>query len=94
MGVRFARSATRHRVSKERILYVIAHCGRQFEQEPTSRRIDENDPRLVFLGDDQEGCPLEVVAVERFDSSLLVIHVMPLRDKYKAMYEEAKKWRR
>jgi hypothetical protein len=36
---------------------------------------------------------LEVLAVERFDGDLLVIHAMPLRDKYKEMYEEAKQWR-
>lgn len=31
MSVRFARSATKHRISKESIRYVITHCGLCFE---------------------------------------------------------------
>jgi hypothetical protein len=93
-GVRFARSATRHRVSKDSIRYVIAHCGLYFKQDPPPGRVDENDIRFVLLGDDEQRRPLEVLAVERFDGDLLVIHAMPLRDKYKEMYEEAKRWRR
>lgn len=50
--------------------------------------------RLVFLGDDEDGLALEVMAVELDDDSLLVIHAMPLRDRYRKQYEEAKKWRR
>ena len=50
--------------------------------------------RLVFLGDDEEGIALEVMAVELEDDALLVIHAMPLRDRYRKQYEEARKWRR
>jgi hypothetical protein len=50
--------------------------------------------RLVFLGDDEEGIALEVMAVELADDALLVIHAMPLRDRYRKQYEEAKTWRR
>lgn len=32
--------------------------------------------------------------VELDDEYLLVIHAMPLRDRYRKQYEEAKKWRR
>ena len=42
------------------------------------------DDRLVHLGDDGVGMPLEVVAVELGPDKLLVIHAMPLRDKYLA----------
>jgi hypothetical protein len=52
------------------------------------------DPRLVFLGDDAEGAALEVMAIELEDESLLVIHAMPLRQRYRQQYEEARKWRR
>lgn len=41
-----------------------------------------------------EGIALEVMAVELGDDSLLVIHTMPLRDRYRKQYEEAMKWRR
>jgi hypothetical protein len=35
--IRFARSATKHRVSKERVRHVISHCGLAFE-EPAPMR--------------------------------------------------------
>jgi hypothetical protein len=34
------------------------------------------------------------MAVELEDENLLVIHAMPLRDRYRKQYEEAMKWRR
>lgn len=52
------------------------------------------DTRLVYLGDDQDGIPLEVVAVDLDDGTLLVIHAMRLREKYQAQYEEAKRWQK
>ena len=34
------------------------------------------------------------MAVELDDENLLVIHAMPLRDRYRKQYEEATKWRK
>jgi hypothetical protein len=51
------------------------------------------DDRLLYLGDDQDGVALEVMAVELQDGGLSVIHAMPLRKKYETGYEEAKRWR-
>jgi hypothetical protein len=48
---------------------------------------------LVFLGDDPNGEALEVMAVELCGQELLVIHAMPLRERYRDQYEEARKWR-
>jgi hypothetical protein len=87
--VRFARSATKHRISKERIRHVISHCGLAFE-EPAPRASEAADERLVVLGDGKE---LEVVAVEGPKGELIVIHAMELREKYRAQYEEARQWR-
>ncbi len=42
----------------------------------------------------QRGVALEVMAIELEDGSLLVIHAMPLRDRYREQYDEARKWRR
>ncbi|MBA3807425.1 MAG: hypothetical protein H0X28_03380 [Solirubrobacterales bacterium] len=94
MSVRFARSATKHRISKESIRHVIAHCGLSFEEPPPTGP-DEGVPdrRLVCLGDDATGRPLEVIAVEGRKDELIVIHAMELRNKYRSQYEEAKKWR-
>jgi len=91
----FARSATRHRISRERSLYVIEQCGIQFVE----RRRSENweygpDKRVFFFGDDLEGVALEIVAAENEEEEFTVIHAMNLRNKYIGLYEEAKEWRR
>jgi hypothetical protein len=94
MDLRWARSATKHRISRERSRYVIEHCGLRFEQDPPAGAQASADPRLVYLGDDADGVALEVMAVELEDGDLLVIHAMPLRRRYREQYEEAEKWRR
>jgi hypothetical protein len=91
--VRFARSATKHRISKERIRHVISHCGLAFEEPASSQTSEALDERLVILGDDADGRELEVMAVEGSKGELVVIHAMELREKYRAQYEEAKRWR-
>lgn len=94
MNLRWARAATKHRISRERSRYVIEQCGLRFEQDPPAGAPENASLRLVFLGDDEKGIALEVMAVELEDDALLVIHAMPLRDRYRMQYEEAKKWRR
>ena len=94
MNLEWARSATRHRISHERSQHVIEHCGLRFEQPPSAGAPAGADPRLVYLGDDPAGVALEVMAIELEDGSLLVIHAMPLRDRYRQQYQEAKKWQR
>ncbi len=94
MDLKWARAATKHRISRERSRYVIEHCGLRFEQDPPVDAPENASSRLVFLGDDEEGTALEVMAVELANDALLVIHAMPLRDRYRKQYEEAKKWRR
>jgi hypothetical protein len=91
--VGWARSATKHRISRQRALHVIRHagiCSREGEYT------DEwhGDPRFVFLGPDAEGCRLEVVAIAPEDGSLMVIHAMPLRERWQGWYVEAEKWRK
>ena len=41
---------------------------------------------VIFLGQDQRGVPLEVVAVETDDGDLMVIPAMRLRVRYVALY--------
>jgi hypothetical protein len=90
-GVRLARSATRHRVSKDSIRHVIANYKVRFEEPPPAGSSGVPDTRLVFLGDDTQGHPLEVMAVELPNGGLLVIHAMSLRNKYRQRYEETKR---
>ena len=88
--IRWARSATKHRVSRARTAFVIEHCGLVFRVPPPKGQLDE---RLVFLGDDEDGAALEVMAVELEDGDLYVIHAMDLRERYRPRYEEARRWR-
>jgi hypothetical protein len=88
--IRWARSATRHRIKRSRSQFVIEHCGLIFYVAPPA---NDQDERLLFLGDDESGIALEVMAVELEGGDLYVIHAMPLRDRYRAEYEEAKRWR-
>ena len=92
--IRFARSATKHRISRERSLYVIEQCGFQIVERRRSENFSNGpDKRVYFFGDDLEGVRLEVVAAQT-EEEFTVIHVMNLRDKFLEMYEEAREWRR
>ncbi len=88
-NVRFARSATRHRISKDRVIHVIANYRVRFEQPPPDTQAARaRSTRVVYLGDDDRGRALEVMAVEGKRGELLVIHAMELRDKYRKHYED------
>jgi hypothetical protein len=90
--ITFARSATRHRISRERSLHVIERCGMQFvERHWRSARL-EPDRRVTFFGNDLEGLPLEIVAAELEEEEFMVIHAMDLRDRHRVFYEEARPW--
>jgi hypothetical protein len=84
--VEFAQSARKHRIGRARV--------RQVLEDPVAEAIlpaeNGRQERLVFLGDDESGRALEVMAV-RTDEGLLVIHAMDLRPKWRKLYEEAKR---
>jgi hypothetical protein len=87
--VRFARSATRHRISKDDVRHVIASYRVRFEEPPPyTEGARAHATRIVYLGDDDQGRALEVMAVEGKHGELLVIHAMELRDKYRQRYED------
>jgi hypothetical protein len=91
MSVRFARSATKHRVSRDSIRHVIAHYRVRFEEPPPAGSPASRSTRVVYLGDDPRGRALEVVAVAGEHGDQLVIHAMPLREKYREHYEETRR---
>jgi hypothetical protein len=69
--VHFARSARRHRIGKAHVLFVLESC------EPMTVLIsDGEDLKLLWIGYDDRGLELEVIALELAES-ILVIHVMP-----------------
>ncbi len=90
--ITFARSATKHRISRERSLHVIEHCGFQIVKRQWNGVNSGVDQRVVFIGDDLESVPLEVIAVEHEEDEFLVIHAMNLRKRFRGFYEEARPW--
>ncbi len=90
--ITFARSATRHRISRERSLHVIKKCGLQWVERcwhPSNLGMDR---RVGFFGDDLEGVALEVLAAELGEEEFMVIHAMDLTDRHRIFYEEARAW--
>jgi hypothetical protein len=70
-NIRWYRSARPHRIGKARALHVISTC----EPERIAAT-DDYDPRLVWIGTDDRGIELEIVALDLPDA-IVVIHVMP-----------------
>lgn len=69
--LRFTRSARKHRIGRAHALHVIDSA------EPVDvLAMGEFDARKVWVGDDDRGIELEIVALVLPDE-LLVIHVMP-----------------
>lgn len=90
--IRWARSATEHRITRERSLHIVRHAGICFhEREEGEMR---GDPRFAFLGPDAEAIPLEVIAVAPEEGSLVIIHAMPLRERWQALYWEGLQWQK
>jgi hypothetical protein len=88
--IRFHRSASKHGISQARVLHVVQHCLYPlYWPNPESDELD----LLLFLGPDQHGVPLEVVAVELAGGDLLVIHAMQMRAKYADGYVREMRWR-
>lgn len=86
MEVKHARSSTRHRISRKRSRHVVETTGVVF-REAAPERSPLTDPRLVFLGPDQQGDLLEVMAIETESGGLLIIHAQPIRNRYLELLE-------
>jgi len=94
MGMIWARSATRHEICPERSGYVIDQ-SRTFSKVPAPSNSPPglNVPRRLYLGDDEDGIALEVMAIELESGDLLVIHAMEMAEKHRERYLELKKWK-
>jgi hypothetical protein len=89
--IRWARSATKHRISRKRIRHALEHCSVILKEEPPKCETNASATRLVFLGEDAIGTALEVIAVETAHENLMVIHAMELRPRYRNTYEEVRR---
>ena len=66
---RFAQSARKHRIGKTSARYVMdKYEPKKFDDEGTSK--------LLWLGNDERGRELEVIAID-YVTVILLIHVMP-----------------
>jgi hypothetical protein len=79
--IRWAKSAAKHRISHERSGHVVKTTD-TIIREPAPEDSPLDDDRIVFLGPDQNGVLLEVMAIET-DQGLLIIHAMKMRRKYR-----------
>jgi hypothetical protein len=69
--VRFAKSARKHRIGKAHALFVLEN-----HDPVTFLPIDGEDQKLLWIGHDDRGLELEIVAL-KLVGFILVIHVMP-----------------
>ena len=81
MEIKHTRSSTCHRISRKRSRYVVETTSVIF-RESAPKDSPLADPRFVFLGADEQGELLEVMAVETDTGGLLIIHAQPIRDRY------------
>jgi len=87
----WTRSAAKHRVSKLRIRHALERCALVLGEDPPDHSAGR-DRRWIFLGEDQEGIALEVIAVENDEGKLLIIHAMEMRRRYRRVYREVRRW--
>jgi hypothetical protein len=78
MVINWKRSATKHRISRQRSGHVVRTTDWIF-------RVADHEDRVLFLGPDQTGVVLEVIAVETDDGGLLINHAMPIRNRYRGL---------
>ncbi len=76
MEIRFAQAARRHRIGRASVRFVMARTA------PAAITTAEGSPAWLWVGSDERGRELEVVAVQAQSDRdpepvLLVIHVMP-----------------
>lgn len=70
MELRFTQAARKHRIGKARVRYVIATV------DPAPVTTKRGDVGWLYIGNDDRGLELEVIAVP-IPEGLLVIHAMP-----------------
>lgn len=86
MFLRFTQAARKHKIGKSRAQHVIDNPLIVFRIPAPD---DHSDDRILYLGDDEAGRPLEIMTVPLEDGEL-VIHAMDLRTKYRSAYDAAR----
>lgn len=81
MEVRYAKTAARHHISRERISYVVHNAVTVATIFPEGARTE----RTLHIGPDSQGVMLEVISVEGQRGDTFVIHAMQLRPRYRVL---------
>lgn len=71
MALRFTQAARKHRIGRERVRYVMASTA------PTVVVTKRGEQGWLYVGSDDRGVGLEIIAVELGDGDLLVVHLIP-----------------
>ena len=71
MRIVFTTASKRHKIARTHARYVMATCT------PTPVVSNRGEAGWLYVGPDERGVELEVIAVELRSGDLLVIHVMP-----------------
>ena len=82
---------TGRRGRTHRIRFVIENSFLIFGEDPPPGHSGAMAQRLVFLGEDPQQVPLEVMAVKIGNDNLKVVHAMKLRSRYRDVYEEVRR---
>ena len=75
-SVRFTRGSRKHRIGKASAIHVMETAQPRYVEPEAVPGRPRPDIRVVWIGNDERGRELEIVAVQLSDY-LLVIHVMP-----------------
>ena len=74
-------SARKHGVADQEIVHAIDHAL-------AIEDAGEDPDRWLLIGPDTAGNPLEVVVLITAEATQIVIHAMPMRDKYARLLEQ------
>jgi uncharacterized DUF497 family protein len=83
----WAPAAQKHGIARERVRHVIESAHATFWVPDEGG--DPDPALLLFVGDDPNGVPLEVIVRILNEETLRVIHAMRMRRKYREQYETA-----
>jgi len=71
--IEFTQASRRHKIGRAHVRSVMATT------QPTPITTNSGAQGWLYVGPDERGCVLEVVAVTTADDTLLVVHAMPYR---------------
>ena len=70
--IRFTQASRKHRLGRAHVRFVMARVV------PTEIVTNQGEQGWLYVGPDERGVELEVIAVEMEGGDLLVIHAMPV----------------